>query len=214
VVVPPACEGVFGEVESDACFGEQARRRIAAAPLRWLAHVPQRLGRTFNYGGSAGYYLYRSDPAAFSWGAVLAAGVLETFVERVAMIVALVGLALRAGPHRRARKWLGLGSALLALTPAGWLASCGLAATLGALGVSALAELPVHAVTLAVLGGTLATHAVFFGEPRFALVTYPWIMALAGLEFPHARRLTDGSHDLARHGLAHLPEDAESRERV
>jgi 4-amino-4-deoxy-L-arabinose transferase-like glycosyltransferase len=189
LVVPPACEGVFGEVETDACFGEQARRRIAAAPWRWLARVPQRLGRTFNYGGSAGYYLYRSDPAAFSWRTVLIAGALETAVERAALILALLGLALRSGPRPRARRWIGLGSALVALTPAGWLASCGLVAVLGALGLRALAELPVHAVTLTVLGGTLVTHAVFFGEPRFALVTYPWIMALAGLELPFSARV-------------------------
>jgi hypothetical protein len=74
------------------------------------------------------------------------------------------------------------------LTPAGWVAACALVALLAWVVSYAPGEHPVHAVTLTLLAGTLVTHAVFFGEPRFALVTYPWILAIAGLEVPQLAR--------------------------
>lgn len=182
VKVPPACEGVFGEATTDICFGAEARRQIVATPMRWLALVPRKLARTFDYGGSAGYYLFRSAPAAFSWHAVLAAGAVETVVERAATLACLVGLALRGGPGGgRARRRASLAASLLVFTPAGWAAACALAGLLAAMGPRGLLAHPLHAVTLTILGGTLLVHAVFFGEPRFALVTYPWLVALGGL---------------------------------
>jgi hypothetical protein len=76
---------------------------------------------------------------------------------------------------------IGLVGLIFLLTPAGWVASCALTMLLASMGPRALAENPVHGVAFTLLAGTLVTHAVFFGEPRFALVTYPWVLGLAGL---------------------------------
>jgi hypothetical protein len=42
-------------------------------------------------------------------------------------------------------------------------------------------QMPLRAAVATILWTTIATHAVFFGEPRFAFVTYPWVIALAAV---------------------------------
>jgi hypothetical protein len=182
VKVPPQCEGVFGEASADSCFGAEALHLIAQEPFHWLALIPRKLAATFDYGGIGGYYLDLSNPALFPWRAVLVAGVLETLTERAALLVCIVALACRTAPRPLARKAFGFVGALFLLTPIGWPAVVVVCILLCLHGREFLEQHPLHAVVLVLFGGTIAAHSVFFGAPRFAVVTYPWVLGLAAVE--------------------------------
>jgi 4-amino-4-deoxy-L-arabinose transferase-like glycosyltransferase len=64
VAVPTECATVWDEAEKDVCFGDAARRRIAGAPLAWIARAPAKLAMTFDYFGAGPWYLHASGPAA------------------------------------------------------------------------------------------------------------------------------------------------------
>ncbi len=53
----PRCAHLHGEVERDRCFGDAARRRIAAAPLRWAILGAEKLARTFAWEHDPARYL-------------------------------------------------------------------------------------------------------------------------------------------------------------
>jgi 4-amino-4-deoxy-L-arabinose transferase-like glycosyltransferase len=183
VRVPPSCEGVFGEAETDRCFGVEATRFIVRAPLRWILLARRKLAITFDCGAIGGYYLFLSNRALFPWSAVLAAAGLETLVERAALFACLVGEGRRPGAQKRLRTVAGFGGAAFLLTPAAWISVVALAGML-VVNLSVTAsdrQMPLRAAVATILWTTIATHAVFFGEPRFAFVTYPWVIALAAV---------------------------------
>jgi hypothetical protein len=194
VQVPPACAEVWDEAAKDACFGREARRYVAAHPLRWLALVPSKLAATFDYAGAGGYYLHASNAEIFSARHKLALGVVETVFERAVLISALlalmrpfrlgVGLARIWGASRRpmlGKLRLGIGAVgvAFALLTHAWVSYVALA-LLGLLRGRALARGPVLAsAATAVLVATIATHAVFFGAGRYSLVVFPFVCGLA-----------------------------------
>ncbi|XXX73707.1 hypothetical protein WMF30_39295 [Sorangium sp. So ce134] len=217
IQVPEACREVFDEAGKDACFGREARRYIAEHPGAWLGLAPRKLAATFDYCGAAGWYLHASNPAAFSEQAKVALGVVETVYERVVLLCALLWAARKPAqapgaplpqphPHERARGpslaqralvvarlalfALGVVAALHVHAWVGYLALLGLALLQG----RALLRAPMLALAaLAVLAATAATHAVFFGAGRYALVALPLLSGLAALaaarqsaEPPHA----------------------------
>jgi hypothetical protein len=192
VTVTDACRDVFGEASSDACFGHEAVRAIAGAPLRWAMLAPRKLAATFDYGGIGGYYLHLSNAEAFSWRAVLGAGALETLVERVVIGLCLLGLATADGPRRRARRWLAVAGALFDASPAGWVAVLALSVGQACLGIEGLRRNPLPAATLFVVGSTLTAHAVFFGAPRYAVIVVPVCTALAAVSAASWRASTGG----------------------
>ncbi|WP_437644438.1 hypothetical protein [Sorangium sp. So ce362] len=199
IQVPEACREVFDEAGKDACFGREARRYIAEHPGAWLGLVPRKLAATFDYCGAAGWYLHASNPAAFSEGDKVALGAVETAFERFVLLFALMWAARKpaqtpVAPRDRARRrWLAQRALLLARLAlfalgvvaalhvhawVGYLALLGLALLQG----RALLRAPVLAVAaLAVLAATAATHAVFFGAGRYALVAFPLLSGLAAL---------------------------------
>jgi hypothetical protein len=182
VRTPPACEGVYGESQTDDCFAREARADIARAPLRWAALAPRKLGATFDVGGIGGYYLWLSNPAGFSWHAVIAAGAIETLFERGVMALCLLGAARATAPRRRARVGIAAAGAAFLVTPWAWVAAVALCAAWAVAGLRWLAANPLHACALAVLSTTAAVHAVFFGAPRYALIAAPLLTAAALLE--------------------------------
>ncbi|WP_437586633.1 hypothetical protein [Sorangium sp. So ce1000] len=195
VQVPEACREVFDEAGKDACFGREARRYIAEHPGPWLGLVPRKLAATFDYCGAAGWYLHASNPAAFSDAHKVALGAVETVFERVVLLAALVWAARRParapgaarGPSlaeraldlaRLALFALGVVAALHVHAWVGYLALLGLALLQG----RALLRAPVLVgAALAVVAATAATHAVFFGAGRYALVAFPLLSGLAAL---------------------------------
>ncbi len=177
--VPAECRQVWGEVEKDACFGQVARDRIVGAPGRWLRLVPEKLATTFDVGGSGLSYLSRARPDRVSRGMVVAAGAVETLIERVMVLVCVVLLGFEPGPRSHARRALAVLSGMWLLTWHAWPAYAGLAALLCLGGPRRLAERPLEVVTCAVLVATIVTHAVFFGAGRYALIVQPWVAALA-----------------------------------
>jgi hypothetical protein len=187
VVVPPACKDVFGESATDDCFGRAAVAAIERDPVRWLALAPRKLGATFDYGGIGGYYLFLSNPDAFPWRAVLAAGAVETLFERLAIALCLLGVAGAEGPRRRARVALAVVGAIFSVLPMGWVAVVVLCIATSLLGRHWLADHPVHAAMLFTLATTSAVHAVFFGAPRYALVAAPLVAAVAVLSWAEWR---------------------------
>ncbi|WP_437808382.1 hypothetical protein [Sorangium sp. So ce1078] len=222
IQVPEACREVFDEAGKDACFGREARRYIAEHPGAWLGLVPRKLAATFDYCGAAGWYLHASNPAAFSEGDKVALGAVETAFERIVLLFALVWAARKPAQapgalHERARGpslaqralvlarlalfALGVVAALHVHAWVGYLALLGLALLQG----RALLRAPVLAVAaLAVLAATAATHAVFFGAGRYALVAFPLLSGLAALaaarqssELPRAGAPRPASDDAA-----------------
>lgn len=222
IQVPEACREVFDEAGKDACFGREARRYIAEHPGAWLGLVPRKLAATFDYCGAAGWYLHASNPAAFSEEDKIALGAVETAFERLVLLFALVWAARKpaqtpVAPRDRARRSslaqralllarlalfaLGVVAALHVHAWVGYLALLGLALLKG----RALLRAPVLAVAaLAVLAATAATHAVFFGAGRYALVAFPLLSGLAALAA--ARQ----SAEPPRPGAPHPTSDAAS----
>ncbi|WP_433928012.1 hypothetical protein AB3662_32785 [Sorangium cellulosum] len=199
IQVPDACREVFDEAGKDACFGREARRYIAEHPGAWLGLVPRKLAATFDYCGAAGWYLHDSNPAAFNEADKIALGAVETVFERAVLLLALAWAA--RGParapgalHGRARgpspAQRALGLARLALLALGIVAALHVHAWVGYMALLGLALLhgrallrgPVLAgAAIAVLAATAATHAVFFGAGRYALVAFPLLTGLAAL---------------------------------
>lgn len=184
--VPVECREVFAEVGKDRCFGRAGLELIRAAPLAWLAKMPAKLAVTFDYIGAAAHYLHASNASAFDEKAKLGLGAIETVWHRLTVLGALVALYRMDGPRRR---WRGLG--LLAFAPwlfvrAGWVAHLGLLAV-GVLLGSRLPKSGPVLLGLALLAVTAATHAVFFGAGRYALVTVPLLSVLVAGVFQSGR---------------------------
>lgn len=180
LVVPEVCKEVFAEAAKDDCFGREARRVILADKVAWLARIPSKLRVTFDYFGAAPWYLHEANPAAFSDRAKVVLGGIETVFSRALLLASLVAVRGFRGPRRVIREGVagvGLVACFAAPGVVGYLA-CGLAVAL--LGREALERQPVIVpVSAAVILGTAATHAVFFGAGRYGLLVVPFVTALA-----------------------------------
>jgi len=167
--VPVECRNVFGEAEKDRCFGHAGWASIRRQPAAFLALLPRKLAVTFDYFGAPGHYLHTSNAAAFDDSDKLRLGVVETGVERLVLLAAIVQ-AVRAGWARRRRLlWAALPAAVCALSRAGWLGYLGFVATV-ALSGKGLLKQPLHALAASLVLTTAATHALFFGAGRYGFV--------------------------------------------
>lgn len=168
--VPPECRTVFAEAEKDRCFGLAGLRNIREAPGRFLALVPKKLAATFDWSGAPGHYLNASNPTRFDYDRKITLGVVEALVERLVVLLGLVGVARARGPFPRARLVLaGIGAAWLFHEHA-WVAFVLLVAAV-ALGGARLLARPGATFGASVVAATAVTHAVFFGDGRYGLVT-------------------------------------------
>jgi 4-amino-4-deoxy-L-arabinose transferase-like glycosyltransferase len=180
VDVPSDCRSVWSEAAKDVCFQHAAVRQILSAPARWLAGAPRKLEATFDYFGAAPWYLHLANPTAFDERDKLRLGVVETVASRVLLLAALLAAPRLQGPYRTARGLIALAGAAAALTFHAWVGYLALASCLALLGGAALGSAPlVVPWTMAVIGVTAITHAVFFGAGRYGLVVAPFVGALA-----------------------------------
>ena len=208
IEVPEACRTVFDEAAKDVCFERAAWQSILASPRSWIELAPRKLAATFDYCGAAGWYLHQSNAQAFGRGAKTALGVVETAYERVVLLFGLalcwprssrgrrLGLGWLVGgaaawraaggaergtlrrPIRVAIVLVGLASALLVHAWVGYLALIvALALDRPLFGRATL----LRGASAAVLLSVAATHAVFFGGGRYALVCFPVMCALGAL---------------------------------
>jgi 4-amino-4-deoxy-L-arabinose transferase-like glycosyltransferase len=180
VDVPDECKTVWDEAGKDACFEAAARRAIARAPGAWVGRAEAKLAATFDYFGAAPWYLHLSSADAFGERAKTALGALETIVNRLLLLFALLALARVDGPRIIARRAFALAGALAALTLHAWIAYLALAAGVALLGARALARAPLVVPWTAItIAATAALHAVFFGAGRYGLVVVPFVSAFA-----------------------------------
>lgn len=176
--VPAPCREVYDEAEKDACFGEQARGMMLAEPGRVLALVPKKLAATFDYVGAAPWYLHSANRLFFPWDAKVALGTFETAFVRLTLLVALFAGARLPGPRRWRRAILAVIGAIFVFQTAGWVAYLCVGAELLLLGSAVVTGPPLLGLTAAVLFGTAAVHAIFFGAGRYALPVLPFVTAL------------------------------------
>lgn len=188
--VPEECRNVFGEAEKDKCFGRAGLRNIVRDPLRFVKLAPTKLAATFDWSGAPGHYLNASNPARFEVRHKISLGVVQTLIDRLVLLFALLAIGRAVGPRRRAR-------AIVALVGMGWLFHehawvAYMLAILGAglLGVRQALERPGVALGVSVLAATALTHAVFFGDGRYGLVAGLLLVALAAEAFhPQSQKL-------------------------
>ena len=189
IAVPDACRTVFQEAAKDECFGREAKRVIAAAPIRWLRRAPAKLRMTFDYFGAAPWYLHTANAERFPYDAKVMLGAIETLASRLLLLGALVTLLrMRVVPEPRL-PWLRRGLALVGLVAcvlvAGTVGYLALALGILALGWRALNRAPlVASFSAAVILATAMTHAVFFGSGRYGIVVVPFVTALAFVRAP------------------------------
>ena len=89
-------------------------------------------------------------------------------------------------------------SGLALLTRAAWPSHLGLCA-LGALGGRDVLRRSIPALAVSMVSVTALTHAVFFGDGRYAMIGYPALCLVAALAFDRA----EGPGDTARRGTPH-----------
>jgi 4-amino-4-deoxy-L-arabinose transferase-like glycosyltransferase len=193
--VPTECREVFGEAGKDRCFGRAGMRRIAEQPLGWLALAPQKLGQLFDHGSVAAPYLSASNPKLVEGRGKLAVAAIETLYSRLLLLGAC--LSLLRGCRGRLARGAAVVAAGFALTPWGYLAQLGILIRLLAARPTPRRE-PLAFIAVALLLLLMATHVVFFGAARYALVWLPWLALLLALPGPSLARADDDRREWPR----------------
>jgi hypothetical protein len=194
VDVPEACKTVWAEAAKDDCFAREARKLIAADPVRWVARVPARLAATFDYCGAAGFYLHTSNAAAFPETAKVSLGVLETIYERLVYLGALIAAVRASGARRSARAVVALAGACALCSTHAYLTVLALVVVMLLRGRALLHDATLIPATGAALLATVAVHATFFGAGRYALVLFPLITACAFVQKAADTRIRGYGH--------------------
>jgi hypothetical protein len=183
------CREVTGQVQQDRCWLAYGAAQIRAAPWRWLALVPAKLGFTFDHESFAVEYLHEARPEAWPEGKRAAMRSATTLVHRLLLAAAALGGV--AFPPMRSRRGAAAQGGLLvagavlgavafaADTPVFWPLAV-FAALVPCLPFPGRPERPAPMLlALALLGTTVLTHAVFFGEDRYHMVVTPVLALLA-----------------------------------
>ena len=181
------CRDVTGQVQQDRCWLGYGLEQIRAAPMRWFALIPAKLGYTFDHESFAVEYLHEARPATWLEPRRAALRGVTTFAYRLVLGAAAFG-AIAFPARNRARDTtvqgalaaaaLSLGAlAFLKETPLFW----PLAVFAGVIPWLPMPGSPSRPPALllgaALLDTTLLAHAVFFGEDRYHVVVIP-VLAL------------------------------------
>jgi 4-amino-4-deoxy-L-arabinose transferase-like glycosyltransferase len=189
------CREVTGQVQQDRCWFTYGLAQIREHPGHWLSLIPAKLGYTFDHESFAVEYLHEARPDRWPEEKRVALRGFTTLVERLlacaaalGVVALVIGRTARAAPPPRAAVMVqgalavvvaGLG--LLACTepPAFWPLVV-VASVVPWLPLPGRAEWPpALLLPVALLGTTVATHAVFFGEDRYHVVVIPVLCILA-----------------------------------
>ncbi len=179
------CREVTGQVQQDRCWLAYGVAQIREHPGHWLALVPAKLGYTFDHESFAVEYLREARPGDWPEARRVAGRELLTFVHRLLTLAAVFGVVAFPRRGQGGRVQVGLAALVLLLayfafdTPLFWplVLVASIAPWLplpGAPPAPAALLLPV-----ALLGTTVLTHAIFFGEDRYHVVVVPVLALLA-----------------------------------
>jgi 4-amino-4-deoxy-L-arabinose transferase-like glycosyltransferase len=185
------CREVTGQVQQDRCWFAYGMQAITSDPLRWIGLVPKKLGFTFDHESFAVQYLHEARPGDWPDDRREWMRALTTMVHRVLLCIAALGCVAIRYKGRPAVVQGALLACLLAT--AVWGATSG-SPTFWPLAVAAsvIPWLPFAGappwpwglrLPLALLGTTVLTHAVFFGEDRYHVVVTPVLALLAAGAF-------------------------------
>jgi 4-amino-4-deoxy-L-arabinose transferase-like glycosyltransferase len=180
------CRVVTGQVQQDRCWLDYGIEQIEEHPIHWLSLIPAKLGYTFDHASFPVEYLREARPQAWPEPRRVAGRALITAVHRLLMFAAALGcIALgRAGKMHRAQIAIAAIGALLTIfactdPPAFWPLAI-FTATVPWLPISGRANWPsALLLPVALLGTTVVTHAIFFGEDRYHVVVTPVLCLLA-----------------------------------
>ncbi len=185
------CREVTGQVQQDRCWFDYGLAQIRADPARWLSLIPAKLGFTFDHEAFAVEYLREARPEAWPERRRTAWRGFTTFVERLLVCAAALGVvALVVRP--RGPEWSKAAAqggllclvALLVVVgstepPAYWPLAV-LSAIVPWLPLPGRPRWsPALLLGVALLATTILTHAVFFGEDRYHVVVVPVLCTLA-----------------------------------
>lgn len=194
------CRVVTGQVQQDRCWFAYGVQQIREHPRHYLSLIPAKLGYTFDHESFEIEYLHEARPSAWPEPKRVAWREAITRVHRVLVaFAALAGIGLAIGRKRRLADTIVQGAALALVAG---LAIWGFSSDtphfyplvlLGAV----LPWLPLPgrpplgealALGLVLVGTTIVTHAIFFGEDRYHVVLTPifCILAAAALRKPAA----------------------------
>jgi 4-amino-4-deoxy-L-arabinose transferase-like glycosyltransferase len=184
------CREVTGQVQQDRCWFEYGLTEIRSAPGRWLSLMPKKLGFTFDHESFAVEYLHEARPTEWPDDRrALFRGITST-AHRV--LVAFAALGICAVSRRRAGVVVQGGLLVVVLglvyvacsgTPTFWPLVV-LTSIVPWLPLPGRAPWPAALkLPVALLGTTVVTHAVFFGEDRYHLVVTPVLCILSAAAF-------------------------------
>jgi hypothetical protein len=213
------CREVTGQVQQDRCWLAYGIAQIRESPRRWLGLVPAKLGYTFDHESFAIEYLHEARPQKWPEPTrVLGRGILTTFHRLLLCASVLSCLAFRARGRASAQVLVAL--AAVGLT---WLA-CGDAPVFWPLAVfvAIVPWLPIPGhpewppallLPIVLLGTTIATHAVFFGEDRYHIVVSPvlCLLAAAALRKPYKTTARHATSEDAAHRTTTGEESSEPK---
>jgi hypothetical protein len=179
------CREVTGQVQQDRCWLAYGIAQIKETPWRWLGLVPAKLGYTFDHESFAIEYLHEGRPQKWPEPTrVLGRTILTTFHRLLLCASVLSCLAFRTRGRASAQVLVALAAIFLT-----WLA-CGDTPVFWPLAVfvAVVPWLPIPGhpewspallLPIVLLGTTIVTHAVFFGEDRYHIVVSPVLCLLA-----------------------------------
>jgi hypothetical protein len=183
------CRDVTGQVQQDRCWLRYGLGQIVERPGHWLSLIPAKLGYTFDHESFAVEYLHEARPEAWPEDRRTRARGMTTLAFRLLLgAAALGGVAFPL--IRQGREATVQGAALACAAALGAAAFAGSSPSFWPLAVFAAMVpcLPLpgrppqsNALLLAtaLLGSTIVTHAIFFGEDRYHIVVTPVLALLA-----------------------------------
>jgi 4-amino-4-deoxy-L-arabinose transferase-like glycosyltransferase len=191
------CREVTGQVQQDRCWLEYGIQQVSAHPWHWLSLVPAKLGFTFDHESFAVEYLHEATPEAWPEVRRIRARDLTTWVHRLLLAAATLG-AIAFPVIRKTREAVWQGAMLVVVAALGAFALAGDRPTFWPLAVfcTIVPWLPIPGrptfppallLGVALLGTTLVTHAVFFGEDRYHVGVIPVLAVLAAAAFRRPR---------------------------
>lgn len=180
------CREVTGQVQQDRCWFNYGVDQIKSDPIRWLSLAPKKLAFTFDHESFAVEYLHEANPTWWSDSRRTLARDATTLAHRLLVCAAVFGcVAFRVGRNRGAKPQaalfgiLILGAALCLRENMVWPLVI-VASILPWLPLPGSPEFtPAMKLSVILLGTTALTHAIFFGEDRYHLVTTPALILLA-----------------------------------
>lgn len=181
------CRDVTGQVQQDRCWFSYGMAHIRKTPGRWLGLIPAKLGFTFDHESFAVEYLHQARPNDWPEARRARWRDVTSTAHRILVVLAALGCV---GFASRGRKALVQGALLAACGALVYLAVSADAPTFWPLVVFACVvpwlplpgaspRAPAMSMALGLLATTVVTHAVFFGEDRYHVVTVPALAMLA-----------------------------------